>query len=246
MNAVIEMMLQHKSIRKFKQRAVEEKDLHHIIRAAQSASTSSFLQAYSVIQVTSLENRKKLRLLCGDQEYVEKAPVFLVFCADLHRIHSLLKKKGSASAEEKAWTESFIIGTVDASLAGQNAMLAAESLGLGGVYIGGIRNQPEEVSQLLGLPEEVYPVFGMCLGYPDHKPDVKERLPLSVVLHQDRYQPLNEQEIESYDERIRAYYVKRTRGKIEDSWTEMLDKKFQGELRKHMKSYLNERNFLKR
>lgn len=141
-------MLSHRSIRKFTDQLVDASDLDIIIRAAQSAATSSFLQAYSIIDVKNPEMRAQLSNLCGDQEYIEKAPIFLVFCGDLHRIKTVCD-----ASYESGWTEAFIISTVDAALSGQNAMLAAESLGLGGVYIGGIRNHPKAVSQLLKLPE---------------------------------------------------------------------------------------------
>ena len=244
MNPVIELMLKHTSIRKFKDDAVSGEDLQRIFMAAQSASTSSFLQAYSILNITDPSKREKLKFLCGNQEYVEKAPVFLVFCADLSRIKSVFQHAGSSSGYESGWTEMFIIATVDASLAAQNALLAAESLGLGGVYIGGIRNNPEEVSSLLSLPEEVYPVFGMCLGYPDQFPEIKERLPMSLIIHENTYSPLDPKSLESYDERSRASYLKRTHGKISDSWSESVHKKLQNELREHMKPYLQSKKFM--
>ncbi|WP_174732398.1 nitroreductase family protein [Mesobacillus harenae] len=109
--------------------------------------------------------KKTLSELCGSQRHVKECPVFLVFCADLNRIkisHELEEKPNHLDT-----VEPFIVATVDASIYGQNVLLASELLGLGGVFIGGIRNQPEKVSQLLKIPEYVYPVFGMCIGYPD-------------------------------------------------------------------------------
>ncbi len=237
MNPVIETILSHKSIRKFKETQVSKEVLEWVIKSAQAASTSSFLQAYSIISVEDPAKRSKLMHLCGDQDYVKKAPVFLVFCADLQRIKAICDY-------DSGWTETFILATVDASLAGQNAMLAAESMGLGGVYIGGIRNNPEEVSDLLSLPEEVYPVFGMCLGYPDQSPESKPRLPMEMVCHQDRYEALDRGALLAYDEAIKTYYTLRTKGKVTDTWSESVEKKIKGELRPHMKGYLKKRNFL--
>ena len=252
MNQTLELMLSHRSIRKFTDQLVDERDLDIIIRAAQAAATSSFLQAYSIIDVKNPLMRTQLKALCGDQEYVEKSPIFLVFCGDTHRIKAvcesekILQSDQGDSSYESGWTETFIIATVDAALAGQNAMLAAESLGLGGVYIGGIRNHAQEVSQLLKLPEEVYPVFGMCLGYPAQDPDVKQRLPKQIVYHVDHYSEMDEATLEAYDTNISDYYEKRTKGKIKDTWSETVSKKFVQEKREHMLKFLQDRGFNKR
>ena len=108
-------------------------------------------------------------------------------------------------------TEQFIIATVDTALYAQNLVVAAESAGLGICYIGALRNDPARVTEILDLPQQVYPVFGMCLGYPDQDPEVKPRLPLSVVLKENGYNTDGEAEaIAAYDERMRAYYAART------------------------------------
>lgn len=231
MEQLISTMLAHRSIRKFTPEPVSDEQLDLILRAAQAAPTSSFLQAYSIIKVSQGPNRDQLMAYCDDQKYVGNAPVFLVFCADLHRLHQMSDRHNKPY--EEGWTESFIIGTVDAALAGQNAMIAAEALGLGGVYIGGIRNNIEAVTELLKLPEEVYPVFGLCLGHPDQDPQIKERLPQSIVVHKETYQSIDthEQVLTAYDERIKAYYTARTKGKVTDSWSEAVAEKFSGETR---------------
>ncbi len=235
-NDVLKLLKSHKSIRKFKETIVEKDVIRTIVEAAQGASTSSFLQAYSIISIHDPEKRQLLAEWSGDQKYVASAPEFLVFCADLHRLNLACSKHGLPY--EAGYTEAFIIATVDAALAAQNAMIAAESLGLGGVYIGGIRNNPDKISDLLKLPDEVYPVFGMCLGYPDHNPDVKERLPISAVFHEETYKTPDEKEMDAYDERIRAYYIERTKGKKRESWTESVGTKIANETRPHMKGYL--------
>lgn len=240
MESLIEVMLKHRSIRKFKSKAISQEHLEMILSAAQAASTSSFLQAYSIINITNNENRETLMHLCGDQSYVSTAPVFLVFCADLHRLH--LMTDLHEKPYERGWTETLILGTVDAALAGQNAMVAAEALGLGGVYIGGIRNNIEAVSKLLGLPEEVYPVFGLCLGHPDQDPEVKERLPRAIVVHQDKYTRLDHHAtlLGEYDERIREYYTNRTKGKVKTSWSESVAEKLSSETRPGVGPFLKQ------
>jgi len=126
MNKVIDLIKNHRSIRKFKQESVSDEKLFSIIEAAGSASTSNFIQAYSVIRVTNKKKREQIAELAGSQTWVEASPLFLVFCADLKRSENacLFENQEMASG----FTEQFIIATVDAALAAQNAMIAAESL----------------------------------------------------------------------------------------------------------------------
>jgi nitroreductase len=242
MNDVIRLINSHRSIRKFTDQGIDDVLLKEIIEAAQWASSSSFVQAYSIIGIKSHENKKLLAQLCGDQSYIETCPVFLVFCADLNRLKMACTLHKTEMVGE--YTESFIMATVDTALAAQNTMIAAESLGLGGVYIGGIRNNPEEVSKLLNLPEFVYPVFGICLGYPAQDPGSKPRLPLEAIYKEEAYDTEDDfSGIEAYDEKISAYYVERTRGKRNDSWTQQMAQKMQAETRPHMKDFLKSKGF---
>lgn len=242
MNDIIKLLTNHKSIRKFKEEKIDQEQINNIINSAQSASTSSFIQGYTIISVENEKNRDEIAKLSGDQKYIKEAPLFLVFCADLKRLY----KAGEMNNIdiEKGYTEPFIIATVDAALAAQNAMVAAESMGLGGVFIGGIRNDPQKMSEILEIPEHVYPVFGMCLGYPDHDPEVKPRLPLDVVFKRDKYDDSNDEEIiREYDKEIQEYYIRRTRGKRNDSWSGQLADKIGNELRPHIKGFLDSKGF---
>lgn len=242
MNDVIKLLKSHQSIRKYKSDPIPDDYIEQIITSAQSASTSSFVQAYSVIGVTDQQLKQQLSILGGNQEYIDKCPLFLVFCADLYRLSIACEMNQQQMIHD--YTEAFIIATVDASLAAQNAMVAAESLGLGGVYIGGIRNNPEPISELLQLPELVYPVFGMCLGFPDSDPGVKPRLPMNAVYHQNRYDKAGQKEqLVRYDEEIKQYYTHRSNGKRTDRWTEQMSNRMNKEHRLHMKEFLEKKGF---
>jgi len=243
MNEVIKLIKAHRSIRKYEDKPIDEKLISEIVEAAQWASTSSFVQAYTIIGVQEKEIKEQLSLLCGEQPYIAQCPLFLVFCADLHRLEKACEVQNTVMVGE--YTESFIMSTVDAALAAQNAMLTAESLGLGGVYIGGIRNNPDKVSDLLKLPSYVYPVVGMCLGYPAQNPENKPRLPLQVVYKRDVYQNHEDMErIKEYDEQISTYYQSRTKGKRNDSWTQQMAEKMNKEIRPHMRGFLRSKGFL--
>lgn len=102
-----------------------------------------------------------------------------------------------------------LLGVVDTAMMAQNALTAAESLGLGGVYIGGLRNNIEAVTELLKLPQHVLPLFGLCLGWPADNPDLKPRLPASILVHENNYQPLDKDALAQYDEQLAEYYLTR-------------------------------------
>ncbi|MBZ9624865.1 oxygen-insensitive NADPH nitroreductase [Clostridium sp. FP2] len=242
MNETINLLKAHKSIRKYKNQPIENEKIKTIIECAQSAPTSSFIQAYTIISVVDKSKRKNIAYLSGDQSYVEACPLFLVFCADLNRTKTSCEINHKTMAE--GYTETFILATVDATLAAQNALIAAESLGLGGVYIGGIRNNPTEICKILNIPSGVYPVFGMCLGYPDDAPGIKARLPLDVIFKTDEYNIDGDaKKVEEYDAQVSAYYKKRTNGKRSDTWTNQVSDLMDKPQRPHMKDFLNEQGF---
>ncbi|NVJ93904.1 MAG: oxygen-insensitive NADPH nitroreductase [Methylocystaceae bacterium] len=243
MNAVIELIRNHRSIRKFKDKPVSADTIKELVLSGQSASTSSFIQAYTVIQIKDVEKRKLLAQYAGNQIYVEEAPEFFVFCADLNRIKYCCSLHNQEMEAE--YTEHFISASVDTGLFAQNFVIAAESLGLGCVYIGGLRNNPQDVADLLNLPDHVYPVFGMCLGYPDQNPEIKPRLPIDAVFYQDEYpREMDCQVLKEYDEEILDYYATRNTGNKIESWSEQIALKTTKKCRPFMKKFLNNRGFL--
>ena len=242
MSDVIELLKSHRSIRKFKEEPIGEELMTLLFEAGQAAATSSFLQGSTIIRVKNPETRKELARLAGNQGYVETAAEFCVFCADLKRAGNYCEKYDKPF--EGDYTEHFIIATVDVALMAQSLVTAAEASGLGICYIGGIRNNPREVSDLLQLPKGVYPVFGLCLGYPDQDPEIKPRLPLSVIVKQEVYNEEGDaQAIESYDEHIREYYRTRTGGGHGISWSEQVSVLLSEKSRPHMKRFLAEQGF---
>jgi len=190
-NHTFEGLLQHRSVRAFDARAVPEHTVDMMVAAAQSASTSSNFQTWSVVSVTDPERKARLNAVSGQQKQIDACPLFLVWIADLARLRSLGEQR-QVPHGSLDYLEAFLVANIDASLAAQNAAVAAEAAGLGVVYIGGIRNSPEVVAKELGLPPSSFACFGMCVGYPDpERPaSVKPRLPMSAVLHHEQYNPL--------------------------------------------------------
>ncbi len=190
-NQTVEGLLQHRSVRAFDTRAVPDHTLEMMVAAAQSASTSSNFQTWSVVSVTDPERKARLNAVSGQQKQIDACPLFLVWIADLARLR-MLGEQRQVPHGSLDYLEAFLVANIDASLAAQNAAVAAEAAGLGVVYIGGIRNSPEVVAKELGLPPSSFACFGMCVGYPDpERPaSVKPRLPMSAVLHREQYNPM--------------------------------------------------------
>ncbi len=242
MNDVIKLLQSHRSIRKFSDKVVDEETINSIIASGQAAATSSNVQATTVIQINDPDARQKLVEYSGGQKYIAAAGAFFVFCADLKRAAQACDSQGGEFTQ--GMTEHFIIATVDVALFAQNCTIAAESLGMGICYIGGLRNNPTEVSELLELPQNVYPVFGFCIGYPEQDPEVKPRLPIESVLMQERYDSsLLGPGIDAYDEHIRAYYRSRTGGKKDSCWSEEMRALVGKESRPHMRKFLESQGF---
>ncbi len=235
-NKVLETIRAHRSIRRFSDEPVPDALVAELIQSAQCAATSSFVQACSVVRVRNADTREQMARLAGDQPYVARAPVFLVFCADLARAQAACQMHEREML--KGYTEQFVVATVDVALMAQTAVLAAESLGLGICYIGGLRNHPAEFSELLQLPQQVYPVFGLCLGYPDADPERKPRLPLEIVLHEETYRPAPQAELRAYDQRLQTYYSSRSNNRKIAGWTEQMGRLMADKVRPHMREFL--------
>lgn len=217
----IDLMRAHRSVRKFTSQSVPHGWVETIIESAQWASSTCFRQAYSVIAITDPENKRDLRRLCGGQRWVEECPVFLAFCADMNRLDDICKVRGKRVNLEH--TETFIMAALDVGLVMQNAALAAESLGLGVVMIGGLRDHPREVIELLRLPHGVFGISGMCLGFAEEVPCQRPRLPLAEVLHWEQYQSDGRQErLAAYDDLIQSAGTYKKKDGSFEKWTDVM------------------------
>ncbi|WP_034913717.1 oxygen-insensitive NADPH nitroreductase [Erwinia sp. 9145] len=240
MTPTIELLCSHRSIRAFTDAAIDDARRDAIIAAAQSASSSSFLQCSSIIRITDRSLREQLVTLTGGQHYVGQAAEFWVFCADFNRHQQICPQAQLGLAEQ------LLLGCVDTALMGQNAMTAAESLGLGGVFIGGIRNNIAEVTELLALPKFVLPLFGLCLGWPDQSPQHKPRMPSAMLVHENRYQPIDPAVLAAYDSEQEAYYMNRDSNRRRETWSEHIQKTIIKENRPFMLDYLHKQGWATR
>lgn len=224
----IEAMLAHRSYRHFLDRPLEPGALETIVAAASSAASSSNMQTWSVVAVEDPARRDRLATLAGNQGFIRQAPLFLCWIADLSRLERL----GAAHQQRLAgldYLESFMVALVDAALASQNALTAAESIGLGGVYVGGLRNRPLEVAAELKLPPKAFGAFGMAIGWPDPavRAEVKPRLPQSLVLHRETYGTAGEETaVAGYDKVLADFSEANGMGRTD--WTGRMLKRVTG------------------
>lgn len=219
-NETLDVLLAHRSVRRFLSDRLAPGTLETLIAAAQSAPSSSNLQAWSVVAVEDPERKSRLAGLAADQAFIRQAPLFLVWLLDHHKLRSTARAQGR-EAEALDYVESLLLGAVDTALAAQNATLALESLGLGATYVGAIRNKPLDVAAELGLPEHVLALFGQAVGRPDPQAAtaVKPRLPPEAVVFRERYAwgPDQTAAVEDYNPRLRAF--QRDQGMTEQDWT---------------------------
>ena len=219
MSETITLMKSHTSVRRFKEEAIPQEDLNEILSAAQMASSWKNFQSYSVILVRSQEKKDALFELVP-QEAIRQSATFLLFVGDLNRA-----EKGArlhTDTFQPQGVEGLLITSVDAALAGQNTLLAAESLGYGGVIIGLVRYKSVEIAELFNLPDYTYPVFGIALGVPNQKHDVKPRLPLENVVFEEEYQEQTAEVIEAYD-RVQTEYAG---ARATTTWSQRLAEQF--------------------
>ena len=218
-NEAINLLLSHKSVRSYKPDLLPDGTLETLLAAAQSAATSSNLQLWSLVAITDPDKKRELAKVAGNQKHIEQCPLFLVWLADLSRNQRMGEEEG-VEMEVMPFVETFLVAAIDAALAAQNAVIAAESLQLSTVYIGAMRNNPEKVAELLQLPSEVFGVFGLCVGYAssDIKAEVKPRLPQAAIAFNEVYGNPDEQKLRiNYDHEMTKFSERNEM--LADTWT---------------------------
>ena len=193
-------MAGHRSHRRFADRAVAPALLELLFACALSAPSKSDLQQADIVRVADRAKIKAIADGIPDMPWIANAPVFLVFCGNNRRIRQIGEWRGKPFANEHL--DHFMNAAVDAGIVMTSFIRAAEAVGLGCCPISAVRNQPEATSRLLDLPAGVFPVAGLCVGYPAEDGRITPRLSLQVTVHTDRYDEAGVREkIEAYDRR---------------------------------------------
>jgi nitroreductase len=217
-NQTMELLVRHRTVRQYLDRPVDDSCVNALAVAAQSGASSSNLQTWSVVAVRDTKTIAAISQICT-QTHVATAPLIMIWLVDYSRVHAIAAHSGE-NAESLNYLDTFISGVFDAGIAAQNAVVAAESLGLGTVYLGSIRNNVNTLSTLLNLPQHIMPVVGLSVGWPDltEDADIKPRLPMKAVLHHETYDSDAFEPALAEYEPISADYYRRFN--LGESWTE--------------------------
>jgi FMN reductase [NAD(P)H] len=239
----------HGSHRKFQAREIDPGLLRLLFACALSAPSKSDLQQADIVHVADRARVKAIAELIPDMPWINDAPVLLVFCGNNRRIRQIGDWRGKPFVNDHL--DHFMNAAVDAGLVMMTFIRAAEAAGLGACPISAVRNQPREVSRLLGLPAQVFPVAGLAVGYPAEPGRISARLPLGVTVHVDRYDEsgLNEK-IDAYDRRrhaLQPYRRQRHPDRYADvafyGWSEDKARQYAVPEREDFGAFIRERGF---
>ena len=196
---------EHRSIRRYAATPVAPELLRLLLACALSAPTKSDLQQADIIHVADTGKRRRIVATIPDMPWILEAPVFLVFCGNNRRIRHIGAWRGKPFANEHL--DHFMNAAVDAGMVMMNFIRAAEAAGLGTCPISAVRNAVDTVSRELELPEGVFPLAGLCVGYPATPGHISPRLPLEVTVHTDRYDETRlREQVDAYDRRRHAHH----------------------------------------
>lgn len=218
MNETIKTIQNHRSIRSFLDKSVDDEIIDEILKSSQAMPSSINGQQTSVIVIKDKETKAEIAKLAGGQPWIEAAPVFLVFVMDFYKTNLAAEKNGLNQIIHES-VEGTMVGAFDAGLAMGGAIITAESLGLGIVPIGGVRMNPSEIIKILDLPEYTYPTAGLAIGYPKDNSRKKPRLPYNTFKHEEKYKIDGLKEsIDEYDKDM-GVYLKEIGREVEVNWS---------------------------
>ena len=189
----MKLLTNHRSIRSYQHKEIEETVLIDILESGIRASNTGNMQLYSVIVTRDSEKKKLLAPLHFNQPMVAQAPVLLTICLDINRFYKWCSVRNTkANFKNLLW---LLNGTIDASILAQNICIASENQGLGICYLGTTLYNASEISQVLKLPAGVIPITVLTIGYPERIPEQTDRLPFEAVIHYEEYTDFNESRI---------------------------------------------------
>ena len=232
----IDTLLNHRTIREFKQTPVPPQQLEKLLSVAKRTATSTGMQTFSIIHITSPELKEQISEVCK-QKYVARMPELFIFIADAYRNYRIAQAQGLDN-EAARDSDRFFQGWTDACLAAQNMVDAAEISGFGTVFLGSIWNDAPKMIELLHLPELTFPVVGVGLGIADQAPQLKPRMPKEANIFDNSYTVFDDYMalMKDYDAEMAQYYDLRDANRRVDCFTLQVVKKLQGVLpnRQHL------------
>jgi len=199
-NPVLKTIFERKSIRSFKSKKVPRETIEQIVRAGQRAPTACRMETYSFIMISDANKKEQILQAIAHHTstrgFMEEAPLWLMVCTDFARQLKLLEVLGIKN--EYGDVGKLLLGVMDATLAAENMVLAAEALGLGSCFVGNVWTAPKRIAEILNLPKNVLAIVLLCIGYPNETPPLKPRWPLDAVLHENEYVMPTEQLIRKH------------------------------------------------
>lgn len=239
MNEIIKLLHERKSVRVFEERSIPDECKKEILLAAMQAPTAGNQQLYTILDITDQKLKNELSMSCDNQPFIAKAPLVLIFCADILKWVDVFKEGGAEP--RKPGCGDFILAVDDAVIAAQNAVIAAESMGIGSCYIGDIMEQCELHREMLHLPEYVFPAAMLVFGYPtkQQKERIKpKRCRLEDMVQENYYRRRD-------GEQLRKMFDKETENRSFEEWSQAFCKRkynsdFSREMSRSVQEYLRE------
>lgn len=199
-------LLSHRTQRRYTDQPIDEAMVSMMLACALSAPSKSDLQQVSIIRISDAGTRAGIAALIPSMPWIGSAPEFFIFCGDNHRIRRICELRGLTYANDTM--DAVLNATIDAAIAMQAMIAAAEIAGLGACPISHVRDHVDTVADILSIPDGVFPISGLCLGHPAQEGFSSVRLPPSVTVHTDRYDDSHlADEIDGYDRRRDARYA---------------------------------------
>lgn len=219
MKSIEDIFLKRTSVRRYERKPIEQEKLEFIYKAIQNTPTSYNGQQFSVISITDQDLKLQIYDLTG-QKQIKTSAVFMVFCVDFYKLNQFAAATNTEAPRFQDTMDGFMVGVIDAALAMENAVIAAEALGLGSCCIGYTRTAaPAELAKILHLPEGVCVICGLSIGYPSEQPDLKPKLPLPLVIHENHYRTDDiKPELLAYNEEVTQYNAVRSGDKTTNDW----------------------------
>ncbi len=229
MNPVLQSLFDRKSVRAYTDREISEQDIHTILSATTQAPTPGNQQLYTILRITDPELKHRLSISCDNQPFIEKGKLVLVFCADCLKWYQAYKAGGCTPREPDVGD--LMLAVCDANIAAQNAVMAAESLGIGSCYIGDIMENIETQQDILGLPKYVFPTAMLVFGYPTEQQKAREkpaRFDLKYIVQENRYHELEDAE-------LREMFADRSGSRSFEEWIQAFcDRKYNSDFSREM------------
>lgn len=232
MNNTIKHILNHRTIRKWKNQEVSKEILETLYEVANRTATSTGMQTASIIRIVDREIKEKI-VEVTTQKYLLDAPELWIFIVDNYRNHKILEEENT-EVDLTNNVDRFFAAYTDAAIMAQNVGNAIESLDLGYVFLGSVLNDVKKVIEILELPKYTMPVLGIAFGYPDQNPQLKPRIPYENRIFKDKYQKFDNYHelLKDYDKEMQTYYDLRNTDKTLDAFTTQVVKRNTVEMKK--------------